>query len=54
VGAGWFATVDGATDALVRPTVVASPGPDAPMYREAHATYRALYPALTPFFHREA
>jgi len=52
VGAGWFETVDAATDALVRPTVVASPGQDAAMYRHAHATYRALYPALTPFFHR--
>jgi xylulokinase len=49
--AGWFDTVDDAVAALVRVTPVASPGPDAPAYREAHATYRELYPALTPFFH---
>ena len=54
VGVGWFDTVDAATASLVKPTVVASPGRDAPMYREAHATYRKLYPALSPFFHRDA
>jgi len=52
VGVGWFDSVDVATDALVRPTVVASPGPDVATYRGAHATYRELYPALRPFFHR--
>ncbi|HEX8025736.1 MAG TPA: xylulokinase [Candidatus Limnocylindrales bacterium] len=54
VGASWFASVDEATATLVHPTVVASPGAGTAMYRQAHATYRALYPALTPFFHREA
>jgi xylulokinase len=52
VGAGWFATVDQATNAVVRPAVVASPGPNVASYREAHETYRKLYPALVPFFHR--
>jgi xylulokinase len=52
VGGGWFGSVDEATAAVVSPTVVASPGPAAAAYREAHATYRDLYPALVPFFHR--
>lgn len=51
VGAGWFESVDEATGAIVRPTVQASPGPAAARYRDAHETYRALYPALVPFFH---
>jgi xylulokinase len=50
--AGWFATVDEAVASVVRTTPVASPGPDASSYRESHAAYRDLYPALTPFFHR--
>jgi xylulokinase len=48
--AGWFDSVDAAVTALVRATPVASPGPDAARYRDAHATYRELYPALRPFF----
>jgi xylulokinase len=50
VGAGWHATVQAATDAWVATTVVASPGPDAAIYRERHAGYQALYPALTATF----
>jgi xylulokinase len=50
--AGWFPSVEAAVGALVRATPVASPGPDAARYREAHATFRELYPALRPFFHR--
>jgi xylulokinase len=50
--AGWFPNVEAAVDALVTATPVASPGPNAAAYREAHAAYRALYPALSPFFHR--
>ncbi len=50
VGAGWFPAVGAATDAWVATTVVAAPGPDAPIYRERHAGYRALYPALAPTF----
>jgi xylulokinase len=52
VAPGWFASVHEAVAAFVRTTPVASPGPDAARYREAHATFRELYPALTPFFHR--
>jgi xylulokinase len=52
VGAGWHATVQAATDAWVATTVVASPGPDAGAYRERHAAYRDLYPALAATFHR--
>jgi xylulokinase len=50
--AGWYPSVEAAVAALVRATPVASPGPDAPRYRAAHAAYRELYPALRPFFHR--
>jgi xylulokinase len=50
VGAGWFPAVGAATDAWVATTVVAAPGPDAAIYRERHAGYRALYPALAPTF----
>ena len=52
VGAGWFPAVEAAADALVRVTPVASPGPDAPRYAQAHAIYRDLYPALAPIFPR--
>ena len=52
VGAGWYPSVDAATDACVRATPVAAPGPDAATYRERHAAYRALYPALSPLFPR--
>jgi len=52
VGAGWFATVDAACDALVAATPVAEPGPDVRVYAEAHAVYRDLYPALAPSFRR--
>ncbi|HET7182407.1 MAG TPA: xylulokinase [Candidatus Limnocylindrales bacterium] len=48
--AGWFPSVEAAAAALVVSTPVASPGPAAPRYRDAHASYRALYPALRPFF----
>jgi xylulokinase len=53
VAAGWFPGVEPAVDAFVTTTPVASPGPDAPRYRELHATFRELYPALRPFFHRD-
>ena len=52
VGAGWWGSVDAATDAVVRVTPVASPGPDAPAYAERHAVYRDLYPALRETFPR--
>jgi xylulokinase len=52
VAAGWHPTVQAATERLVRATPVASPGPDAAAYRDAHATFDRLYPALVPTFHR--
>ena len=52
VGAGWFPTVEAAAEALVTATPVAAPGPDVSLYAAAHATYRDLYPALSPSFHR--
>ena len=52
VGAGWFATVDEATRALVHATTVASPGADVGRYAERHAIYRDLYPALARTFPR--
>jgi xylulokinase len=50
--AGWFTTVDEAVAAIVRSTPIASPGPDARAYGDAHAAYRELYPALAPHYHR--
>ena len=52
VGAGWYPDVESATGALVRATPSAEPGPDVARYREAHALYRDLYPALAPTFQR--
>jgi xylulokinase len=52
VGAGWFPDVDAAAVACVRATPVAEPGEDTSLYRERHAAYRALYPALSPLFPR--
>jgi len=40
-----------APSAWIETTVVAAPGPDAAGYRERHARYRELYPALAPTFH---
>jgi xylulokinase len=53
VAAGWHASVNAAVAAIVRTAPSASPGPDAARYRDVHAAYRELYPALTPFFHRQ-
>ncbi len=52
VGGGWFSTVADAAGALTSARPVAQPGPDRAAYREAHARYRGLYPALAPTFHR--
>jgi xylulokinase len=54
VAAGWYPTVEAATSAIVRASPVAEPGADRDRYRSAHDVYRNLYPALRPFFHREA
>jgi xylulokinase len=52
VGAGWFATVEEATDAIVAAQPVAAPGPLSAAYGDGYAAYRQLYPALAPWFHR--
>jgi xylulokinase len=52
VAAEWHPTVEAATERLVHATPVAAPGPDAAGYRESHAVFRRLYPALVPTFHR--
>ena len=52
VGAGWFPGAAAATDAWISTTVTATPGSEAEVYRERHAAYRELYPALAPTFHR--
>jgi xylulokinase len=51
VGAGWFTSVEVATNTLVRVEPSATPSADAGLYREAHGRYAALYPALAPTFH---
>ena len=50
--AGWFPRSADAVAEFVSATPVAAPGPDAERYRDIHAAYRDLYPALVPFFHR--
>jgi xylulokinase len=52
VGAGWWGTVDAATESVVRVTPVASPGQHAALYAERHAIYQELYPALHETFPR--
>lgn len=52
VGAGWYPTVEAATDALVTATPAANPGPDAAVYAESYEIYRDLYTALAPTFRR--
>jgi len=52
VGAGWFDQVWAATQAWIATTVAATPGPDSATYRDRHAAYQELYPALAPSFHR--
>lgn len=52
VGAGWFSSVHEAVGAAVTATPVATPSADRSRYRELHAAYQELYPALAPFHHR--
>jgi xylulokinase len=54
VGAGWYPSVETATDAMVAVTPAAAPGKDGPLYAAAHSRYRELYPALSATFHRTA
>ncbi len=50
VGAGIFDNVCDVAQSLVKETVCAMPGPDAPVYREYYQQYRLLYPALAERF----
>ena len=50
VGGGWHPGVEEACAALVTATPSAEPGTSGALYREAHAIYRDLYPALKPTF----
>jgi xylulokinase len=52
VGAGWYETVQEAVAAVVSVTPVATPSDDRTRYRELHAAYRELYPALSAFHDR--
>lgn len=51
VGAGWFPTVEAATETVVVVTPIAEPGQDREAYLRGHDRYRGLYPALAPTFH---
>ena len=51
VGANWFPSVEDACAATVTAETSADPSELRPTYREAHARYRTLYPALAPTFH---
>ena len=50
--AGWFGSVGEAVRELVSVTPVTSPGSEVLAYRERHAAFRDLYPAMRPIFHR--
>jgi xylulokinase len=52
VGAGWHASVEDATAAVVKVEPAAQPSDDVDLYRRAHESYQGLYPALRPTFHR--
>ena len=52
VGAGWYGDVQEAVEAVVTVTPVATPGEDRSRYRELHAAYQELYPALAAFHDR--
>ncbi|HEX5695685.1 MAG TPA: FGGY-family carbohydrate kinase, partial [Acidimicrobiia bacterium] len=51
VGAGWFETVDEACAVAVTVAPSAEPSGSQVVYRDAHARFRELYPALSPTFH---
>src|SRR5438445_1618097 len=51
VGGGWFTGAEEACAAWVNATPSTEPGASVATYREMHAAYGALYPALAPFLH---
>jgi xylulokinase len=52
VGVGAWGTVAEACRGAVREAGSLEPGPDAPVYGDLHARFRALYPALRDEFRR--
>jgi xylulokinase len=51
VGSGWFADVEEACRSVVEVRPAAGPSGSQDAYREGHARFRGLYPALAPTFH---
>jgi xylulokinase len=51
-GAGAFASVEEACGAVIEITGSTSPGENQDLYEEIYPTYRDLYPALKPIFHK--
>jgi ribulose kinase len=51
-GAGQFASVEEACQQVISITGSTAPGKDQEIYQEIYPTYRDLYPALKPIFHR--
>jgi xylulokinase len=52
VGAGHWASVSESCAATVRPVERTAPvNANVPVYEQAYAQYRSLYPALKPLFH---
>lgn len=52
VGTGVFDSVEAACDAAIQITGKTSPGKDQEVYQAYYSTFRGLYPALKPTFHR--
>lgn len=52
VGGGVFSSVEEACDSVISITGSTSPGEDQEVYEAIYPTYRDLYPALKPIFHR--
>jgi xylulokinase len=50
VGVGWFPSVETACSTVVSTRPTAEPSGPGDVYREGHARYRELYPALRPTF----
>lgn len=51
VGCGWYPSVRDVCEAVVDIRPAEAPSADRLRYDQAHARYRALYPALAPTFH---
>jgi xylulokinase len=51
-GAGAFSSVEEACEEVISITGSTAPGEDQAIYEELYPTFRDLYPALKPIFHR--